>query len=107
MSGLKSAFGTLQKIGKSLMLPVSVLPATGILLAVGAAKFTWMPPIVSSLMESAGGAVFGSLPLLFALGVAVGLAENDGVACVAALVGFAVMMATMGVVGAARGVQLD
>jgi PTS system glucose-specific IIC component len=107
MSGLKSAFGTLQKIGKSLMLPVSVLPATGILLGVGAAKFTWMPSIVSKLMESAGGAVFGSLPLLFALGVALGLANNDGVACVAALVGFAVMMATMGVVGAARGVHLD
>lgn len=107
MSGLKGAFGFLQKIGKSLMLPVSVLPATGILLGVGAAKFTWMPPVVSSMMESAGGAVFGSLPLLFALGVAIGLTENDGVASLAALVGFAVMMATMGVVGAARGVHLS
>jgi glucose PTS system EIICB or EIICBA component len=106
MNGLKGAFGFLQKIGKALMLPVSVLPATGILLGVGAAKFTWMPSIVSSMMESAGGAVFGSLPLLFALGVAIGLTEGDGVACLAALVGFAVMLATMGVVGAARGVEL-
>jgi PTS system glucose-specific IIC component len=107
MSQAQGAFAFLQKIGKALMLPVSVLPACGILLGVGAAKFTWMPPIISSMMESAGGAVFGSLPLLFALGVTIGLTEGDGVACLAALVGFAVMLATMGVVGGANGVELS
>jgi PTS system glucose-specific IIC component len=106
MSQAKGAFAYLQQIGKALMLPVSVLPACGILLGVGAAKFAWMPPIVSSMMESAGGAVFGSLPLLFALGVAIGLTEGDGVACLASLVGFAVMEATAGVVGGANHVEL-
>ena len=48
MSGVKGAFSSLQKIGKSLMLPVSVLPAAGILLGVGSAKFTWLPVAVST-----------------------------------------------------------
>jgi len=93
----RSAFGWLQKIGKSLMLPVSVLPVAGILLGVGSAKFAWLPPVVSNVMAQAGGAVFGNLPLIFAIGVGLGLTGNDGVAALAAVVGFAVMIATMGV----------
>ena len=97
MSGLKGAFGSLQKIGKSLMLPVSVLPVAGILLGVGSAKFTWLPETMSTVMAQAGGAIFGNLALIFAIGVALGLANNDGVASLAAVVGYAVMLATMGV----------
>jgi glucose PTS system EIICB or EIICBA component len=97
MSLGRTAFGWLQKIGKSLMLPVSVLPVAGILLGVGSAKFAWLPETVSNVMAQAGGAVFGNLPLIFAIGVALGLTGNDGVAALAAVVGFAVMVATMGV----------
>ncbi len=97
MSVWRTAFGWLQKIGKSLMLPVSVLPVAGILLGVGSAKFTLLPPVVSNVMAQAGGAVFGNLPLIFAIGVALGLTGNDGVGALAAVVGFAVMVATMGV----------
>ena len=39
----KNAFANLQKVGKSLMLPVSVLPIAGILLGVGSANFSWLP----------------------------------------------------------------
>jgi PTS system glucose-specific IIC component len=95
---LKNAFAVLQKMGRALMLPVSVLPAAGILLGVGSAKFTWLPTVVSNVMAQAGGAVFGNLPLIFAIGVALGLTGNDGVAALAAVVGFAVMVATMGVI---------
>ncbi len=102
---LKNAFAVLQKIGRALMLPVSVLPAAGILLGVGSANFGWMPPTVSALMAQAGGVVFSSLPLLFAMAVALGLANNDGVATVAAVVGFVVMLATMGVVAPQFGVE--
>ena len=98
MTMWRAAFGWLQKIGKSLMLPVSVLPVAGILLGVGSAKFAWLPPVVSSVMAQAGGAVFGNLPLIFAIGVALGLTGNDGVAALASVVGFAVMLATMGVI---------
>ncbi|HMI56973.1 MAG TPA: PTS transporter subunit EIIC, partial [Gemmatimonadaceae bacterium] len=97
MSFTRSAFGSLQKIGKSLMLPVSVLPAAGILLGVGSAKFKVLPAVVSDVMAQAGGAIFGNLPLIFAIGVALGLTAGDGVAALAAVVGFAVMLATMGV----------
>ena len=93
----RAIFGWLQKIGKSLMLPVSVLPAAGILLGVGSAKFTWLPDVVSGVMAQAGGAIFGNLPLIFAIGVALGLTGNDGVAALASVVGFAVMVATLGV----------
>jgi PTS system glucose-specific IIC component len=98
MSFGRTAFGWLQKIGKSLMLPVSVLPVAGILLGVGSAAFAKeMSPAVANVMAQAGGAVFGNLPLIFAIGVALGLTGNDGVASLAAVVGFAVMVATMGV----------
>jgi PTS system glucose-specific IIC component len=97
MTVWRTAFGWLQKIGKSLMLPVSVLPVAGILLGVGSANFAWLPATLSSIMAQAGGAVFGNLPLLFAVGVALGLTGNDGVSALAAVVGFAVMVATMGV----------
>src|SRR5438270_830979 len=79
MTAFQKSFGVLQKIGKALMLPVSVLPVAGILLGVGAAHFAWLPPTVSSVMEQAGGAIFGSLPLIFAIGVALGFTQNDGV----------------------------
>lgn len=105
MSLGRAAFGWLQKVGKSLMLPVSVLPAAGILLGVGSAKFTWLPAIVSDVMAQAGGAVFGNLPLIFAIGVALGLTRNDGVAALASVVGFAVMLATMGVMATLLGYE--
>jgi len=101
---MKNAFVILQKMGRSLMLPVSVLPAAGILLGVGSAKFSWMPAGISNLMAQAGGAVFSSLPMLFAIAVALGLTNNDGVASLAAVVGLFVMLATMGVVAPFFGV---
>ncbi|MFT5653674.1 MAG: PTS system glucose-specific IIC component, partial [Psychromonas sp.] len=99
-------FGNLQKVGKSLMLPVSVLPIAGILLGVGAAKFSILPDVVSQLMEQAGGAVFGNMALLFAIGVALGFTKNDGVAGLAAAVGYFIMMQTIEVLspGANTGV---
>ncbi|BAX53574.1 PTS system glucose-specific EIICB component [Photobacterium damselae subsp. piscicida] len=42
----KNLFASLQKVGKALMLPVSVLPVAGILLGVGAANFSWLPDIL-------------------------------------------------------------
>ncbi|GAA5219025.1 PTS glucose transporter subunit IIBC [Corallincola platygyrae] len=98
MSIWKNSFSALQKVGKSLMLPVSVLPVAGILLGVGAAKFSWLPEIVSQIMEQAGGAVFGNMALLFAIGVALGFTKNDGVAALAAAVGYVIMTKTLAVV---------
>ncbi|MBV8046041.1 MAG: PTS glucose transporter subunit IIBC [Paludibacterium sp.] len=100
-----NAFGTLQKIGKSLMMPVAVLPVAGLLLGIGAANFSWIPAIISHLMAAGGGAVFGSLPILFAVGVALGLTENDGVASLAAIVGYVVLLATLGIMAPVLGVK--
>ncbi|EAR11124.1 PTS glucose transporter subunit IIBC [Reinekea blandensis] len=98
MSVGKQGFAALQKVGKALMLPVSVLPVAGILLGVGAAHFAWMPGIVSDIMEQAGSAVFGNMALLFAIGVALGFTNNDGVSALAATVGYFIMVKTIGVI---------
>ncbi|RSK26493.1 PTS glucose transporter subunit IICBA [Bacillus sp. HMF5848] len=104
----KKAFGTLQKVGKALMLPVAILPAAGLLLAFGnalqnpsltsripALEAAWVQ-LIASVMEQAGGIVFSNLALLFAVGVAVGLAAGEGVAGLAAIIGFLIMNVTMG-----------
>jgi PTS system glucose-specific IIC component len=98
-------FAWLQKIGKSLMLPVSVLPVAGILLGVGSAKFSWLPAGLSNVMAQSGGAVFSNLPLIFAIGVALGITNNDGVSALASVVGYAVMLATMGVMAPLLGYE--
>ena len=102
----KNAFGLLQKIGKALMLPVAILPVAGILLGVGSAGFPWMPELLSAIMRDAGGVIFGNLPLFFAIGVALGLTENDGVASMSAVVGYVVMLATMGLLAGRHGVEV-
>jgi PTS system glucose-specific IIC component len=91
------AFVLLQKIGRALMLPVSVLPVAGLLLGLGSAKLGLLPDAVASVLGQAGGAIFTSLPLIFAIAVALGLTQNDGAAAVAAVVGHVVLLATMGV----------
>src|SRR5688500_1033952 len=105
MSIGRAAFGWLQKIGKALMLPVSVLPAAGILLGVGSAKFAWLPMVVSDVMAQAGGSVYSNRRLTFAIGVALGLSGNDVGAALASVVGFAVMAATMGVMAPLLGYE--
>ncbi|TCV98258.1 PTS glucose transporter subunit IIBC [Biostraticola tofi] len=94
----KNAFANLQKVGKSLMLPVSVLPIAGILLGVGSADFTWLPVVVSHVMAQAGGSVFANMPLIFAIGVALGFTNNDGVSALASVVAYGIMVKTMAVV---------
>lgn len=95
---LQNAFAHLQKIGKSLMLPVSVLPVAGILLGVGSAAFSWLPAVVSDVMAEAGGSVFANMLLIFAVGVALGFTHNDGVAALAAVVAYGIMVKTIAVV---------
>jgi PTS system glucose-specific IIC component len=104
----KHAFGVLQKIGKSLMLPVAVLPVAGLLLGLGATDFHgYVPAIVLDLMKNSGDVIFANLPLIFAIGVALGFTENDGVSGIAATIGFLVMTATLGVVAKLEGIQTD
>src|SRR3954447_21554796 len=106
MLNFKNAFSLLQKIGKSMMLPVSVLPVAGILLGVGSANFSWLPQSLSLIMAKSGDAIFGNLPLLFAIGVAIGLAENDGVAALAGTTGYVVFLAALGVCAGLRGIEV-
>ncbi|MBF0206210.1 MAG: PTS transporter subunit EIIC [Oligoflexia bacterium] len=107
---LKGSFAVLQQVGKSLMLPVAILPAAGMLLAFGNAfqnpetlrylsflNADWIQ-LAARMMEQAGGVVFSNLALLFAIGVAVGLSAGEGVAGLAATVGFLIMNVTMGLI---------
>lgn len=107
------AFAFAQQLGKSLMLPVAILPAAGILLGIGGALLSgaatngWTLPnflrIFLEVMQASGSPIFDALPLLFAIGVALGMTKNDGVSALAATVGLLVMTTTMGVVGKEMG----
>ena len=85
----------LQKLGKSLMLPVAVLPAAALLMGIG----YWIDPHgwgannqIAAFLIKAGGALVDNLPYLFAIGVAVGMAkEQDGAAALSGLVAFLVV----------------
>lgn len=101
----KNVFSELQKIGKALMLPVAVLPVAGLLLGFGGEDFTWLPKVISELMKTSGDVIFSNLPLIFAIGVALGFTENDGVSAVAATIGFLVMNATMGIMATHAGIE--
>ncbi|WP_046155423.1 PTS glucose transporter subunit IIBC [Chromobacterium vaccinii] len=103
-----SAFANLQKVGKSLMLPVAVLPVAGLLLGIGATDFHTQNAVllaILSLMKHSGDVIFGNLPLIFAVGVALGFTENDGVAAIAAVIGHLVTTVTLGVMATLMGVK--
>jgi PTS system N-acetylglucosamine-specific IIC component len=92
-------FAQLQRLGKSLMLPIAVLPAAGILLRLGQDDVLGkiQAPVIGPFikaMSAAGGALFDNLGLLFAVGVAIGFARKaDGSTALAAVVGYLVMKA--------------
>lgn len=91
----------LQRIGRSLMLPIASLPAAALLLRLGQPDMlgadglagvvgSWLQP-VADVLAAAGNALFANLPILFALGVAVGFAKKaDGTTGLAAVVGYLV-----------------
>ncbi|HJY36488.1 MAG TPA: N-acetylglucosamine-specific PTS transporter subunit IIBC, partial [Steroidobacteraceae bacterium] len=83
---MKNIVTNLQPIGRALMLPIAVLPAAALLLRLG------QPDLLNiAAVAAAGNAIFSNLGLLFAIGVAVGLArENHGAAGLASVVGFLV-----------------
>lgn len=83
---MKNIVSGLQPIGRALMLPIAVLPAAALLLRLG------QPDLLNiAAVAAAGNAIFSNLGLLFAIGVAVGLArENHGAAGLASVVGYLV-----------------
>ena len=108
----------LQRIGKAIMLPIAALPVAGILLGVGGSliniaalenapaiyqpliAFVNIPmiTIILKIMQGIGDIVFGNLPVLFAVGTAIGLAKQDkGTAALASVFGFLIMNQVIGV----------
>ncbi len=105
-------FGVLQRVGRSFMLPIAILPVAGLLLGVGG-SFTnttmlqayglmeIMGPgtfanIILGVMSQAGDIVFGNLPIIFAMGVAIGMAKKEKeVAALAAAIAFFIMHASI------------
>ncbi|WP_445398089.1 N-acetylglucosamine-specific PTS transporter subunit IIBC [Zobellella sp. An-6] len=82
-----NVLGYLQKLGKALMLPIATLPVAALLLRLGQPDLLGIP-----FIAEAGGAIFGQLPLLFGLGIAVGLSKDDaGAAALAGAVGYFVL----------------
>ncbi|GGP62702.1 PTS transporter subunit EIIC [Saccharothrix coeruleofusca] len=88
----------LQRFGRSLMLPIAALPVAGLLLRLGQADILGKDGLgwnqVAAVIGGAGDALFANLPLLFAVGVAIGFARRgDGSTALAAVVGYVVVQA--------------
>ncbi|MDD7804651.1 MAG: N-acetylglucosamine-specific PTS transporter subunit IIBC [Endozoicomonas sp. (ex Botrylloides leachii)] len=82
-----NVLGYMQRLGKALMLPIATLPIAALLLRLGQQDLLNIP-----FVAEAGKAVFGNLPLLFALGIATGLAKDDsGAAALAGGIGYFVL----------------
>src|SRR6266478_8448809 len=84
-SGFDRVLGALQSLGRSLMLPIAVLPAAALLLRFGQSDLLNLP-----WMAAAGNALFANLSMIFAVGIAIGLTGGEGAAALAGLVGFLV-----------------
>lgn len=84
----------LQRLGRSLMLPIATLPAAGLLLRLGQTDMLgrWHATAkIAAVLAAGGGAIFNFLPLIFAVGVAIGFARKaDGSTALSAVVGFVV-----------------
>lgn len=95
MKTLKTYFSALGnglvQLGKALMLPIAVLPVAGLILRLG------QPDLLDiAFMAAAGQAVFTNLPVIFAIGVAIGFAkENHGAAALAAYIGYVILIASL------------
>lgn len=105
-------FGVLQRVGRSFMLPIAILPVAGLLLGIGG-SFTnetmldtyglmkIMGPgtvlnVIFTVMSEAGNVIFANLPILFAMGVAIGMAKKEKeVAALAAVIAFFIMHASI------------
>lgn len=105
-------FGVLQRVGRSFMLPIAILPVAGLLLGIGGSLtnetmletyglLNFMGPgtilyAVFSVMSEAGNIVFTNLPIIFAMGVAIGMAKKEKeVAALAAAISFFIMHASI------------
>jgi len=106
-------FGVLQRVGRSFMLPIAILPVAGLFLGIGG-SFTNETMLATygltgligpgtfaysilSVMSAAGNVVFANLPLIFAMGVAIGMAKKEKeVAALAAAIAFFIMHASIG-----------
>lgn len=106
-------FGVLQRVGRSFMLPIAILPAAGLLLGFGGSLSNattletygltgvmgpgTIPNAVFIVMRDAGDIVFANLPIIFAIGVAIGMAKQEkAVAALAAAIAFFIMHASIG-----------
>ncbi|OIK23203.1 PTS transporter subunit EIIC [Streptomyces malaysiense] len=93
----------LQRIGRSLMLPVAVLPAAALLVRLGNSDMLGRPDFpafltkIASFMAAGGNAILDNMPLLFAVGIAIGFAKkSDGSTALAAVVGYLVFKNVLG-----------
>ncbi len=117
-------FGVLQRIGRSFMLPIAILPVAGLLLGIGG-SFTNQQMIeaygltrilgegtvlhaILLVMKDAGDIVFANLPIIFAIGVAIGMAKQEKeVAALSAAIAFFVMHASINALLTVRGSIVD
>lgn len=114
MKEKSSVFGVLQRVGRSFMFPIALLPVAGLLLGIGSSfsnpttinayNLGWLLGegtvlnLILSVMSATGNVIFANLPLIFAMGVALGMAKQEKeIATLSAAVAFLVMHTTISI----------
>ena len=117
-------FGVLQRVGRSFMLPIAILPVAGLLLGIGSSLTNattietyglegilgdgTLLNALLTIMSQAGNVIFDNLPLIFAVGVAIGMAKKEKeVAALASMISFFVMHTTISAVLQVQGQILE
>ena len=116
-------FGVIQRIGRSFMVPLGILPVAGLLLGIGSSltnastiEMYGLEPVLGdgtilhalfTIMTRAGSAIFDNLPIIFAVGVAIGMAKKEKeVAALSAMISFLVMNITINALLQIEGIVL-
>ena len=117
-------FSVLQRVGRSFMLPIAILPVAGLLLGIGSSLTNattietyglegilgdgTLLNALLTIMSQAGNVIFDNLPLIFAVGVAIGMAKKEKeVAALASMISFFVMHTTISAVLQVQGQILE
>lgn len=90
-------FSVLQRIGKSLMLPMAVVPVAAIFMTLGSLQLRWLQGPPAELLMMTGTAVFQYLPIMFAASIALGFNNDEGIAALAAIVSYFVQEKTVAI----------
>ncbi len=84
-----------QRLSQSLLIPIAILPAAGVMIGLATSPLPFIPEAISSVMLAVGKLIFSMMPMLFAVAISIGFCKDQGIAAFTAVFGFGVFLASM------------